>query len=126
MTNKFHAPLAAVAIAVVAAGAGYFFGLRQAPAEPAVQRAVTPSAASITTAPAEAAGRKVLYWHDPMVPGKRFDKPGKSPFMELVPVMRMWAKCGRRDAPASSRVGVCTVVATEGTLDYPPASSRGR
>ena len=32
--------------------------------------------------------RKVLYWHDPMVPGHRFDKPGKSPFMDmqLVPV----------------------------------------
>ncbi len=33
-------------------------------------------------------GKKVLYWHDPMVPGPRFDKAGKSPFMdmELVPV----------------------------------------
>ncbi len=33
-------------------------------------------------------GKRVLYWHDPMVPGKRFDKPGKSPFMDmqLVPV----------------------------------------
>lgn len=33
-------------------------------------------------------GRPVLYWHDPMVPGQKFDKPGKSPFMdmELVPV----------------------------------------
>ena len=32
--------------------------------------------------------RKVLYWHDPMVPGQKFDKPGKSPFMDmqLVPV----------------------------------------
>jgi Cu(I)/Ag(I) efflux system membrane fusion protein len=32
--------------------------------------------------------RKVLYWHDPMVPGAKFDKPGKSPYMdmELVPV----------------------------------------
>jgi hypothetical protein len=32
--------------------------------------------------------RKILYWHDPMVPGSRFDKPGKSPFMDmdLVPV----------------------------------------
>ncbi len=32
--------------------------------------------------------RKVLYWHDPMVPNQRFDKPGKSPFMDmpLVPV----------------------------------------
>jgi len=33
-------------------------------------------------------GRKILYWHDPMVPGPRFDMPGKSPFMDmqLVPV----------------------------------------
>jgi len=32
--------------------------------------------------------RKILYWHDPMVPGTKFDKPGKSPFMDmdLVPV----------------------------------------
>ena len=25
----------------------------------------------------------VLYWYDPMVPGQRFDEPGKSPFMQL-------------------------------------------
>ncbi len=32
--------------------------------------------------------RRILYWHDPMVPGAKFDKPGKSPFMDmqLVPV----------------------------------------
>lgn len=36
---------------------------------------------------AEESERKVLYWYDPMVPGQKFDKPGKSPFMdmELVP-----------------------------------------
>jgi len=35
-------------------------------------------------APVASAGeRKVLYWHDPMVPGTRFDKPGKSPFMDM-------------------------------------------
>ncbi len=35
-----------------------------------------------------ATGRKVLYYHDPMVPGNKFDKPAKSPFMDmmLVPV----------------------------------------
>ena len=33
-------------------------------------------------------GKKVLYYHDPMVPGNKFDKPAKSPFMDmmLVPV----------------------------------------
>ncbi|MBI2508582.1 MAG: efflux RND transporter periplasmic adaptor subunit [Betaproteobacteria bacterium] len=35
-----------------------------------------------------ATGKKVLCGHDPMVPGKKFDQPGKSPFMDmqLVPV----------------------------------------
>lgn len=38
--------------------------------------------------PRQQDGRRVLYWHDPMVPGAKFDKPGKSPFMDmqLVPV----------------------------------------
>ena len=38
--------------------------------------------------PPATSDRPVLYWHDPMVPGQRFDKPGKSPFMDmqLVPV----------------------------------------
>lgn len=33
-------------------------------------------------------GRQVLYYQDPMVPGQRFDRPAKSPFMDmmLVPV----------------------------------------
>jgi len=33
-------------------------------------------------------GRRILYWHDPMNPNVKFDKPGKSPFMDmpLVPV----------------------------------------
>ena len=32
--------------------------------------------------------KKPLYWHDPMFPQQKFDKPGKSPFMDmqLVPV----------------------------------------
>ncbi|KQY81000.1 efflux RND transporter periplasmic adaptor subunit [Pelomonas sp. Root1444] len=37
-------------------------------------------------APVQAAStgeRRVLYWHDPMNPGPRFDKPGKSPFMDM-------------------------------------------
>lgn len=35
-----------------------------------------------------ATGRRILYYHDPMVPANKFDKPAKSPFMDmmLVPV----------------------------------------
>jgi Cu(I)/Ag(I) efflux system membrane fusion protein len=45
-------------------------------------------AATNNTPAAKAAEKKALYWHDPMVPGAKFDKPGKSPFMDmqLVPV----------------------------------------
>ena len=52
-------------------------------------------------------GRKPLYWHDPMVPAQKFDKPGKSPFMDmqLVPVYADAAgeRVRSRSARASSR-----------------------
>jgi Cu(I)/Ag(I) efflux system membrane fusion protein len=53
-----------------------------ASAGPAAAGAQKPGDSDPTT------GKKVLYWHDPMVPGQKFDKPGKSPFMDmqLVPV----------------------------------------
>ena len=52
----------------------------------AVPTAMAQAAASDKADPST--GRKVLYWHDPMVPAQKFDKPGKSPFMDmqLVPV----------------------------------------
>jgi Cu(I)/Ag(I) efflux system membrane fusion protein len=71
---------ALVALAVALLAGGFYLGR------------ATGHGASATTPASPAAsspdGRKVLYWHDPMVPGHRFDKPGKSPFMDmdLVPV----------------------------------------
>ncbi|MCE7521889.1 efflux RND transporter periplasmic adaptor subunit [Alloalcanivorax xenomutans] len=29
-------------------------------------------------------GRSILYYHDPMVPGNKFQEPGKSPFMDMM------------------------------------------
>ena len=54
-------------------------------APPSMASADAPKANGDAAAPTD---RKVLYWHDPMVPGQKFDKPGKSPFMDmqLVPV----------------------------------------
>jgi membrane fusion protein, copper/silver efflux system len=73
--NPLHVRLAvgAVAILIVGAAAGYWIAERRS--EP-------------TAAAAGHGERKVLYWHDPMVPNTKFDKPGKSPFMNmpLVPV----------------------------------------
>lgn len=67
--------LSVVAIAVAAALAvGYQLGASSGHSDTPV--------ASTTTAPQETQ-RKVLYWYDPMTPGQRFDKPGKSPFMDM-------------------------------------------
>jgi Cu(I)/Ag(I) efflux system membrane fusion protein len=69
-----------VVVAVTAAGA-YRLGTQSS--------AHGAGPAATAAAPAvDKSGRKVLYWHDPMVPGQKFDKPGKSPFMDmdLVPV----------------------------------------
>ena len=45
--------------------------------------APTPAPGAAVSPVAEINGRKVLYWYDPMSPGSRFDKPGKSPFMDM-------------------------------------------
>jgi Cu(I)/Ag(I) efflux system membrane fusion protein len=76
---------AAVAALVASLATGYAafrYGMREG------TRLAAPAAASSAPAADPLSGRRILYWHDPMVPGQRFDKPGKSPFMdmELVPV----------------------------------------
>ncbi|HEX4779609.1 MAG TPA: efflux RND transporter periplasmic adaptor subunit, partial [Usitatibacter sp.] len=69
-----------------------------------------------------AAGRKLLYWHDPMVPAQRFDKPGKSPFMDmmLVPVYEEGAAGGAAGVAISPRVqenlGIRTAEVTRGNV----------
>ncbi len=56
-------------------------------------------AASATSPSAE---RAVLYWYDPMVPTQRFDKPGKSPFMDMQLVPRYADEGGAAAATAVS------------------------
>jgi len=77
--------LALLLLAAVAAGGygAYQFGLHRG-----LQSAAADAAPATEVASGAQAGKKPLYWHDPMVPGQKFDKPGKSPFMDmqLVPV----------------------------------------
>lgn len=40
-------------------------------------------APTIVTRTAAQGNKNVLYWYDPMVPAQHFDKPGKSPFMDM-------------------------------------------
>jgi membrane fusion protein, copper/silver efflux system len=76
----------ALVAALIAAAGGY--GLYSVGMDRGMKMAAPAAAGTKAPAASNANGRKVLYWHDPMVPGQKFDKPGKSPFMDmqLVPV----------------------------------------
>lgn len=107
--NKMIGALVALGLGVAGAGL-YQLGLRQGMVRAANPGAVAaPSAAAAPVDPSnwgipegEAAtrrhieaglqggdvdpvtGRSILYYHDPMVPGKNFEAPGKSPFMDMM------------------------------------------
>lgn len=69
-------------IAVLAAAIGLSIGI--AATWFVMRRAEQPAASSSTTPATKPAGeKKVLYWYDPMSPNQRFDKPGKSPYMDM-------------------------------------------
>ena len=77
-TRKLATVLSGILLLVVGMATGWWWGQRapsQGPEE----------AISAELKPSEE--REVLYWYDPMSPQHHFDKPGKSPFMdmELVP-----------------------------------------
>ncbi|GGL10231.1 hypothetical protein GCM10010983_04230 [Caulobacter rhizosphaerae] len=102
--------LAGAAALVVVAGAGGY-GLARLTAKPAM-----------SDAPAD--GRKILYWYDPMVPAQRFDKPGKSPFMDMQLVPKYAGEADTSGSSAGVRIdpaiaqnlGVRTVEARQGVL----------
>jgi membrane fusion protein, copper/silver efflux system len=107
-------PIALAIAAVVFAGVGAAGGFWWA------HRSMSSSAAAPTPAPE--AGKKVLYWHDPMYPQQKFDKPGKSPFMDmqLVPVYADTgdaAAAGVKIGPQlAQNLGVRTAIAERGRL----------
>ncbi len=102
--------LGAGAALVVLAGAGGY-GLARLTAKPAMSEA-----------PADS--RKALYWYDPMVPAQHFDKPGKSPFMDmqLVPKYAGEAETSgqaagvRIDPSAAQNLGFRLATVEEGAL----------
>jgi Cu(I)/Ag(I) efflux system membrane fusion protein len=77
MKRNYAIALALVALLAAGIGGGYWFAMHRMTAEMNAQAG----------APAPA-GKQPLYWHDSMYPQQKFDKPGKSPFMDmmLVPV----------------------------------------
>jgi Cu(I)/Ag(I) efflux system membrane fusion protein len=79
--------------------------------------------ATATQAPAqETAGKTVLYWYDPMYPQQKFDKPGKSPFMDMQLVPKYAGEAADAGTVSISpqmvqNLGVRTAEAKTGSLE---------
>ena len=80
MKTKLTLALTAIGLIGLGGGGGYWFAKR-----PTADMSMS---ADSTPAGAASADKKPLYYYDPMYPQQKFDKPGKSPFMDmmLVPV----------------------------------------
>src|SRR2546428_1551563 len=108
-----RAPLIVAGLLLVtAAGAGgYWYGASHMP--PANEAAA---------AAQDSSGRKILYWFDPMVPQQHFDKPGKSPFMDMELVPKYADEAGGEgtviiDPRVAQNLGVRTAAATAGSVE---------
>ncbi|KAB0579061.1 efflux RND transporter periplasmic adaptor subunit [Ideonella dechloratans] len=75
--SRVQLSVVALAAALVIGGGAFYLGRSSAVSHGGPQVAAPAAAASAS------GERKVLYWQDPMNPSARFDKPGKSPFMDM-------------------------------------------
>ena len=111
MKNKIVLAIVALALIAAAIGGGYWLAMNRLMAEMNAQAA----------APAPA-GKTPLYYHDPMYPQSKFDKPGKSPFMDMM-LVPVYGDDGADTGSVkiSSRVvqnlGIRTAEVTQGALD---------
>ena len=80
--------VAVLVLLILFTGLGWFFGrykANQALSENASQSATSNGHKMATNGVVQdGSGKTVKYWYDPMVPAQRFDKPGKSPFMDMM------------------------------------------
>jgi len=100
-----------ILVAAVAAGGGYWYA--ESGIAPANEAAV---------AAQDSPGRKILYWFDPMVPQQHFDKPGKSPFMDMQLVPKYADEAGGEgtviiDPRVAQNLGMRTATATAGSVE---------
>ena len=108
-------------VAGIAGAGGY--GLYRAGMNQGMKTAASAAAGNAASSGAvdPSTGKKVLYWHDPMVPGHKFDKPGKSPFMDMQ-LVPMYADDAGDEGKVSisprmqQNLGIRTAEVTRGSL----------
>lgn len=110
MMNRVAATAAAAALLVTGLLGGYWWAQHKAGRD-------SGSTASKSLASSK---REALYWYDPMVPDQHFDKPGKSPFMDMPLVPKYGAEVAgtgvRISASLQQNVGIRTAIVEVGSL----------
>lgn len=115
--------LALAAVGLISAGGVglYNLGLHQRMSSAVKGATPSPGAVQSTDKVDPSTGKKVVYWHDPMVPGPKFDKPGKSPFMDMQLVPMYADEAGDEGKVSISprvqqNLGIRTAEVTKGNL----------
>lgn len=91
-----HSPTGRAVVLAILASGGIGFG---------IARLTERAAPTGPPAPATDGKGKPLYWYDPMQPGQHFDKPGKSPFMDMQLVPK-YPEEGGSGNPATPTVSI--------------------
>lgn len=106
--KKVVAIMAALALIAIGVGGGYGWAQRHVETQMDMPR------------PTASQERKALYWYDPMVPDQHFDKPGKSPFMDMQLVPKYADEAGatgvRIHPGVQQNVGIRTALVEVGHL----------
>ena len=77
--KRLHLVMVAILLAMFM-GMGWFFGQQTNPDKMEKTPSIKPISNGVVQ---DDSGKTVKYWYDPMVPAQKFDKPGKSPFMDM-------------------------------------------
>jgi Cu(I)/Ag(I) efflux system membrane fusion protein len=117
--NTFKIVVLSFVLSAMSGGIGYWFATSQHADKTGMAKPVEKPVA---------AERKVLYWFDPMMPDQHFDKPGKSPFMDMQLVPQYADDSANPDGDAAGvridprivqNLGVRTTPVTRGALASP-------
>jgi Cu(I)/Ag(I) efflux system membrane fusion protein len=97
-------------VALLGVAGGYWWGQQGLPMNKAQTASEAPSGGD----------HKVLYWYDPMYPQQHFDKPGKSPFMDMA-LLPKYAEEGdaatvKIDPAVTQNLGIRVVTVKSGPL----------
>lgn len=79
--KRLHLVISVLVIVIVLGVLGWKFFKVPGSSDPSTEM---PSSSEVNGVTQDNSGKTVLYWYDPMVPAQKFDKPGKSPFMDMM------------------------------------------